>query len=365
MPSDFAKVGKQLETTIPVPELPIASVRNRARTESAQYRARVLIMSVLAAIAILGSGTVLASIDYGGVRLWLSGNRAALVMRSFTSIHSPTADDLRRIAANATFPVVFPAGIPKGMHLDMLFISPAAHPNFMLLQYRNGRTGSTWGLLLFDSATVTTGEMPTLPNGEKPLSGPVSQWTVGRETIVTSDPFVRSHLVEIKDATSRLTPAQSLAQTLPTLYRITVLGGLDSLADAAEEIAPAQGRSVLVDRGNLAQIATLAREHKALFSIRTVTVDNLPTVGGKPDFAHQKSHVSKELALSADGVRALATVLSSNPCANAGRMGSGYTCEMLINELRGRAYWIWTLPLNSSTPPTKYIVDPTTFRMVQ
>lgn len=363
MPFDFAEVGKRLETTIPVPELSIASIRNRAQTESAQHRARVLITSVIAALAILGSGTVLAAINYGGVRLWLSGNNAAVVIHSFTNIQDPTAGDLRRISANATFPVVFPASIPKGMHLRMLLVSPANHPNFIYLQYRNGRSGSAWGFPLFDSSHVNAGEVPPMPNGEKPISGPVTQWTIGRETIVTTEPGIVSHLAEIKDAMSRLTPAQSLAQTLPTLYRITVLGGLDSVADAAEKIAPAQGHSVLVDRGNLAQVATLAREHKPLLSIRTVTVDNLPTVAGKPDFAHQSSHFTKEIALSADGVYALAAVLSSKACGSGARMGGSFTCEMLINERPGRAYWIWVLPVNASKSPIKYVVDPATFRI--
>lgn len=365
MPSDFAEAGKRLETAIPVPELSIASIRNRARVESAQQRARALVFSVVAAIAILGSGTVLAAMNYGGVRLWLSGDKATLLMRSFTTINAPSADDVRRVAASATFPVVFPAGIPSGMHLYMLFVSPADHPNFMLLQYRNGRTGSSWGFLLFDSSRVNAGEIPTLPNGQKPLSGRVTHWTVGRETIVTSDPFVRTHVAEVQAAMSRLTPAQSVEQMLPMLYRVIPLGGLSRVIDAAEAIAPAQGRSVLVDRGNLGQIAMLAREHKALFSIKTITVDNLPMVGGKPDFAHQSSHVDKELALSAGGVSALATVLSTNVCGSAGTMGGSFTCEMLINERRGQPYRIWVLPLNSPTPTAKYTVDATSFRIAQ
>ncbi len=364
MPSDFAEVGKRLETAIPVPEMSIAAIRYRSRAENARHRTSVIACAV-AAIAVLGSGTVLAAIKYGGVRVWLSGDKAAIVMRSFTGIGYPKADALRRVTTAATFPVVLPAGIPKGMHLAMLLISPADHPSFIYVQYRNGRTGSSWGFPLFDSSRVNIGEVPPMPNGEKPFFGPVSQWTIGRETIVTNDRGVISHLAEIKDAMLRLTPAQSLAQTLPRLYRISVLGGLDSIADAAETIAPAEGRSVLVDRGNLGEVATLARGHKALFSIRTTTVDNLPMVDGKPDFAHQSSHFSKELALSADGVHALAAVLASKACGSGGKMGSGFTCEMLINERSGRAYWVWMIPLNTSTPPTKYIVDSARFRVVQ
>ncbi len=364
MPSDFAEAGKRFETAIPVPEMPIASIRHRSQSENVRHRTSAIACAV-AAIVALGGGTVLAAMKYGGVQLWLSGDKAAVVMRSFTNIYDPKAEDLRRVTATATFPVVLPAGIPKGMHLRMLLISPADHPSFIYVQYRNEKTGSSWGFSLFDSSHVNTGELPPMPNGEKPIFEPVAQWSVGRETVVAGDRGVVSHVAEIRDAMLRLTPAQSLAQTLPMLHRVTVLGGLDGIADAAEAIAPADGRSVLVDRGNLGQMAALAREHKALFSIRTSTVDNLPLVDGKPDFAHQSSHFSKELTLSAGGVRALAAVLATKVCGNNGRMGSGFTCEMLINERSGRAYRIWAIPLKLSTPSTKYIVDVATFRVVQ
>ena len=363
MPSDFAEVGKRLEKAIPVPEMSIGSIRYRARAEKTRHRTSVIAFAV-AAVALLGSGTVLAAIKYGGIRLWLSGDNAAIVVRSFTTISEPKADDLRRVTATATFPVVLPAGIPNVMHLDRLFFSPADHPNSILVQYRNDQ-GSSWGFWLFDSSRVNAGEVPPMANGEKSLFRPVARWTVGRETVVSGDPRSVSQLAKVKGAMLRLTPAQSLTQALPMLYHITILGGLYSIADAAEGIAPKRGHSVLVDRGNLGQVATLARDHKALFVIRTRTVDNLPIVDGKPDFAHQSSHFSKELALSAGGVHALALVLASKACGSGGRMGSGFTCEMLINERSGRSYWIWMIPVNMATPPTKYIVDSTTFRVAR
>ncbi|MEO6834680.1 MAG: hypothetical protein ABI231_02070 [Candidatus Tumulicola sp.] len=360
MPSDFVDAGKRFEAAIPVPELQISSIPNRARDESVRHRSRVLIACAVAAIAVLGSGTVLAAM-YGGVRIWLSGDKAAAVFRSFTTITNPTAEDLRRVTADATFPVVLPVGIPKGMHVSLLLVSPADHPNFILVQYRNS-TGSSWEFPIVDSSVVNDGAVPSFPNGEKPSFGLATLWNVGRETVILRGMWGRQS--EIKAAMLRSTPAESLAQTLPMLYRITILGGLDNIRDAADAIAPSEGRSVLVDRGNLGQVASLAREHKPLLAFsRTRTVDNLPIVSGKPDFAHQSSHSTKELTVSADGVRALAAVLASKACGSGGKMGSGFTCEILINERRGRAYWIWMLPLNTSTPPTKYIVDSATFRV--
>ncbi|MHB8462597.1 MAG: hypothetical protein ACYDA1_08125 [Vulcanimicrobiaceae bacterium] len=72
-----------------------------------------------------------------------------------------------------------------------------------------------------------------------------------------------------------------------------------------------------------------------------------------------------ETAVSANGVRAIAALLATRVCGSSGKMGSGFTCEILINERSGRAYEIWVLPLNATTPPTKYEVDPTTFHITR
>jgi hypothetical protein len=137
MPSNFAEVGKHLQTTIPVPELPVASIRNRLRDANARHRSRVLIACALAAITVLGSGTVLAAMMFGGVRIWLSGDKAAFAIHSFAMVQNPNADDLRRVTTDATFPVVLPVGIPKGMHMNSLFFSPVDHPSFIDVTYRN------------------------------------------------------------------------------------------------------------------------------------------------------------------------------------------------------------------------------------
>jgi hypothetical protein len=362
MPSNFAEEGKRLQTSISVPDLPVASIRNRLRDVNARHRSRVLIAFALAAVTVLGSGTVFAAM-FGGVRIWLSGDKAAVAMNSFAFVWNPNAADLRRVTSDATFPVVLPAGIPKGMHMNLLFFSPADHANFIEVRYRNAKTDARSGqFLLFDSSIVNHGEAPTLPNGEKLPVGQVMHWSIGKETVIVAGSGQQSAM---KAAMSGITPAESLAQTLPLLYRITVLADQDRLADAAEAIAPSEGRSVLLDRDYLGEIASLAQSHKPLVFLRGTIFDALPVVGGKPDFAHQKSRQITETAVSADGVRAIAAVLASNVCGAEARRKRDFTCEMLINERSGRAYWIWVLPLGAWTTPTKYIVDSTTFHVVQ
>src|SRR5579863_1595101 len=280
MPSSFADEGKLLQMSIPVPEVPSASIRTRLRDAHARHRSRVLIAGVLAAITVLGSGTVVAAM-FGGVRIWLSGDKAAVAMNSFAYLQNPNAADLRRATSDATFPVVLPVGIPKGMHMSSLFFSPADHPSFIEVRYRNAKTDARSGqFLLFDSSTVNHGEAPTLPNGENVPVGQVTHWSVGHETVIVAGARQSS---EMKAAMLNTTPTESLAQTLPLLYRITVLADQDKLADTAEAKAPSQGRSVLIDRAHLSEIASLAQLHEPLVVARGTMFDALPVVGGKPD----------------------------------------------------------------------------------
>ena len=363
MPSNFSEEGKHLQTTMLVPELPIASIRSRLRDANTRHRSHVLTACAIAAIAVLGSGTLLAAMMFGGVRVWLSGDKAAVDMTSFALILNPNPDDLRRVTTDATFPVVFPVGIPKGMHMNTLLFSPADHPNFIEVTYRNAETDARSGqFLLLDSSTVNHGQAPTLPNGEKLPAGPVTHWNVGRESVIV---LGAGQHAAMKAAMSGITPAESLAQTLPMLYRITLLAEQGKLADEAEAIAPAEGRSVLLDRGHLGEIASLAHSNKPVVYTRETVFEPFPSVAGKPDFAHAKRHFITTTAVSTGGVRAIAAVLASRACGSIGKMRSSLTCQILINERSGRAYRIWVLPFNASRAPTKYVVDSTTFRVLQ
>ncbi len=362
MPFNFAEAGKHVQTEMPVPELPIASIRNRLRDANTRHRSHVLIACALAAIAVLGSGTLLAAMLLGGVRVWLSGNKAAVDMTSFALILNPNADDLRRVTTDATFPVVLPVGISKGMHMNALVFSPADHPTFIEVMYRNSQTDARSGqFLLLDSSTLNHGAAPTLPNGEKLPAGKVTHWSVGRESVIV---LGAGQHAAMKAAMSGITPAESLARTLPMLYRTIILADQDKLADEAAAIAPAEGQSVLLDRGHLGEIARLARSNKPVVYTRETIFEPHPSVAGKPDFAHAKRHFITTTAVSAGGVRAIAAVLASGACGSTGTTRSGRSCQILIDERSGRAYWIWVLPFNASSAPTKYVVDRTTFRVL-
>jgi hypothetical protein len=359
MPSDFTEAGRRFQEAIPVPELPIASIRDRSRARRMQHRSRLVIAGVLAALAVLASGSVLAARN-SGIRLWLSGNSATMRITSFAAITNPTPEDLHRIVADATFPVVLPVGVPPEAHLNLLVFSPTDHPNVIVVGYENGRSGSAWDWILADSSVVDRGANPLLPNGSRSPALTVKQWNVGSETVIFSDPHNYARQAHVEAAMQHSTPTESLAQSLSRLYRVESLGGYFSVVDVADTIAPDDGRNVLVDRGYLTDIAVLARERKPLITdSRTRVVDNLPSISGKPDWAHQSSHAVKEVAVSADGVRAIAAVLETKACGSAPQ----FTCEILFNERNGYAYRIWALPLKSPATPEKYTVDPKTFRV--
>ena len=149
MPSDFSEAGRRLQAAIPVPELPIASIRARSRAGRAQHRSHLVVACALAALAVLGSGSVLAA-RMSGMRIWLSGSSASGTITSFATVTNPTAEDLRRVVADATFPVVLPLGVPEDLHLNLLVFSPADHPNVVLVEYENGKSGSAWSWTLVE-----------------------------------------------------------------------------------------------------------------------------------------------------------------------------------------------------------------------
>jgi hypothetical protein len=297
-----------------------------------------------------------------GMRIWLSGNREMGTITSFATITNPSPKDLRRVVADATFPVVLPLDVPEDLHLNLLVFSPADHPNVILVEYENSKTGSAWSWTLADSSVVEHGANPLLPNGSKTPVATVKHWNVGGETVIFSDRRNFARQAHVEAAMQRSTPSASLAQSLQRLYRVESHGGYSGVADVAETVAPNDGRNVLVGRAYLGEIAALARERKPLITdSRTRVVDNLPWISGKPDWGHQSSHVVKEVAVSADGVRAIAAVLETKVCGSAPQ----FTCEILFNERSGHAYWIWAIPLQSPTSPVKYAVDPITLRAKQ
>jgi hypothetical protein len=356
MPSDFAEAGIRLNDAIAVPEAPLSSIRNRSREKSAQHRSHLLIACALAILATVGSGVVLAE-KMSGIRIWLSGNNVTVALHSLATIKNPNAKDLRRVLSGATFPVVLPVGIPAGMRLNRIIFAPPDHPNVISLEYRDGKNTLGWEFVLADASAVEHGAIPPLMKSET-----VRQWNVGSETVIMTHPGEFAGQPEIEAAMLRSTPSESFEQTLPALYRIT-LPDSDSnsfkLQDFANSIAPVDGQSVLLGRDILSLAVDLARGRKPLVVPRMTTLNNIPTASGKPDLGNASTHMEKDVAVSADGVRAIAAVLATRACGSAPQ----FRCAVLFNDRVGRPYRIWVLPLPSPASPVKYSVDSKTFHV--
>ena len=61
MPSDFADAGRRFEAAIRVPEVPIASIRNRSKAKRTRHRLHLIVGCALAALLAVGSGAVIAA----------------------------------------------------------------------------------------------------------------------------------------------------------------------------------------------------------------------------------------------------------------------------------------------------------------
>jgi hypothetical protein len=353
MRADFSAMGRAARELIAAPVVPMEAIRGRAQAARVRDRARMLIACAALAIGALGATVGLDARIYEGIRVWLSGGKAAIEVRSLVLISNPTAPDLRRAVAHATFPVILPVGVPGGSRIIHMGFAPAVRPDAVFVQYRNPRVNFNVGFLLVDSTDVSAAQA-FMPTGvAKPRFGDVYQWRVGSETVIVPQKASISadDVRRVEAAMMKTTPSDSLAANEAMLYRITVLGGFYGVADIAERIAPSEGPSVLVDRGHLTLIPSLTEQNKPLLDTRTVHLSDIPTVNGRPDYSRATLYWPRIVAVPASGVRAIATVLRSTST------GLRCQCEILFHQPNPQRYWIWTIPTSAGAPMKKYFVE--------
>jgi hypothetical protein len=353
MTENFSTAGRSARDLIPVPAVPLETIRQRAHAAQRREGVRRAIVCAALAVAALGVAAGLGVKIYDGIRVWLSGSKAAIEIRSMASVSDPMASELRHAIASATFPVVLPVGLPAGSRLVRIAFAPAERPTSVFLLYENRRTRRSAGFLLTDTAVVNTPGL-LLPSGATgPRFGDVYQWRIGSETVIVPQKSDVSfaEVDRLEAAMAKTGPAASLAETEALLRRIIVLGGFPQIADIAERIAPPQGESVLVGRGELAVISGLVEAHKPILDSRTVYLTNIPSVRGIPDFSRATLHSPKVVAVPATGVRAIASVLGSS------RPPKDCNCEVLVHALGPAAYQIWKIPIATAAPVQKYTID--------
>ncbi|MGA9419622.1 MAG: hypothetical protein WBV40_10760 [Candidatus Cybelea sp.] len=353
MPANFSTAGRTARELIPVPAVPLETIRERSRAAARREGVRKAILCAALVVAAVGAAAGLGSKIYDGIRVWLSGGKAAIEIRSLVTVSDPTRTELWRAVTDATFPVVLPVGLPADSRVIRIAFAPAEHPASLFIQYKNGRTGLSAGFLLTDSSVVNTPGL-LLPSGAaRPRFGQVYQWRTAAQTIIVpQESGISSRDINrIEAAMATASPATSLAENETLVRRIIVLGGFFEVADVAERIAPSHGESVLVDRGHLRQVPGLVKNHQPMLDSRTVYLTNIPSVRGKPDFSRATLRWPKAVVISANGVRAIASVLQSS------RLPAECNCEILFHQVRRNVYQIWKIPIAGGAPVRKYTVD--------
>jgi hypothetical protein len=363
MSFDFSAAGRSARERIPAPEVPMESIRTRSRAARTRGRVQTLVACVAIFAGVVGAGSGLGAKIYDGVRVWLSGGEMSMTMTSFVMVREPTARDLRDAIAHATFPVVLPVGVPAGSHVIGIELTPAERPSVIVIAYhdRAGREGGSFALL--DPAVVDR------EGGLQAASarfGPVYDWRLRGEIVLTSKRVVSKSflsaddLARVKAAMARSSPTESLAATEPLLTKVTVIGGGASERLAlAERYRPRTGQSVLIDQVQVPSIPRLAQRGAPILDMRTYRATKVPYVNGQLDYAHVTGAASKTIAVSPNGVRAIAAVLRST---GAGDHPNACRCEVLFNQPSSKTYWVWTIPTSGSSDGVKkYVVDARTF----
>jgi hypothetical protein len=328
---DFSTAGRAARDTIPVPAIPYDAIRRRS--DKADFRARSQLLAVCFAVALIGVSTAtgLAQKTLAGVRIWLSGGKAALAVDSFVMVRDPLPTDVQRVIDSASFVPVLPTRFPPGTHVSMLMYSPPSQSNTISLQYLNDRTGYHSGLTVVATSAIERGSAPSTA-----VSRGAYSWRVGDETVVI--PREHANDAQIHSLRTDLSSAQPRTFQASLLRTVTVLGAPPPVADAVQVYAGPG--SVLIGSQFVGEIPRLAKANQPLLDSRIVTLTNIPSEGGVPDYSKATLHWSSRAAVPSDGIKAVDAVLrASKPNCR---------CAVLYSDEAGGAYKV---ALVASSPP--------------
>jgi hypothetical protein len=328
---DFSTAGRAARDTLPVPAIPYDAIRRRSA--AAAFRARAQLLAVCFAVALIGVSTAtgLAQKTLAGVRIWLSADKAALAVDSFVMVRDPLASDVWRVIDSASFAPVLPTRFPRGTHVSMLMYSPQSRPNTISLEYRNDRTGYHSGLTVVATSAIERGSVPS-----SAVSRGAFSWRVGGETVLI--PREQANEPQILALKTDLSSAQPRTFQESLLRTVTVLGASPPVADAVQGYA--DPGSVLIGSQFVGTIARLAEANQPLPDSRIVTLTNIPSGGGGPDYSKATLHWSTRTAVPSDGLKAVDAVLrASKPHCK---------CAILYSGEAGGAY---NVALVAASPP--------------
>jgi hypothetical protein len=339
-------MGKAARDAVIVPELSMNAIRLRSKRVGAHNRLTVAIACVAFAAGTLGAAA------YGekaveGIRIWISGDKSAAVVDSLTMIREPLARQLRAVVAKATFPVVFPVGLPADAQVRSVIFSPAEKPNIFVVMYTRLGNHKVDTFMLVDPAVVNADQLPV--GMERPTFRTVKQWRIGGEIVMPGwDAEHWANWSAIRAAMASSSPDASLDALANALPKVVVLGSPARL-DVAERLRPAGGPSVLIEPRQIDAILRSAHP-QPIVDNRTYTLTHIPYVKGAPDYEKASMAFSKDVLASANGARAIEAAVRL-----AG--GAACSCYVLVHQPDAATYWVWTIPATGAAPPRKFVVD--------
>ena len=353
MHSDFSATGRSALERLAVPTLHMDTIRAGVRKSEIRDRVRATAACVALAVGAIGAAGLGEKI-YDGIHVWLHANTAVVQVRSMNMTWSPTSADLRNAISTATFPVIFPVGLPTGTRVTRFTTAPAQHPDTIVIEYLNKGAHFSAGFTLIDSRAVSIDSTRAPSVGIQ--FGGVYRWRAGGEMVIVSEQAIsaldaRRIGTEMKNAT----PGRSLALTERLLWKTIVLGKSHEAADIADDLAPPGSHSVLLDRSHVALVPDLAMHGKPMLDSRTVWLSNIPSVNGQPDYSKATVGWPDSIAIPANGVRAIDAVLRSSGVARDG------CCAILFNQPDASTFWIWEIPMTAPGNVSKFAVNARTF----
>jgi len=332
MHSNFSDAARAARASLSVPPFSRDAILRRSYAREASVRIKSIAACVALLVGILAVGTGAASKMYDGVRLWLTGDKAAIVVHSFVVVRDPTPSDVAAIARSAAFPAIFPVGLSAHTRLWGIMYAPTQRPSTITVRYRS-ESGSFHGVTIAQTSTIDT-NMTLLPSGNaRPAFQPMSTWRIGNETVIVPAETDASWLARIRSQMSRSSPSASAAATEKMARTIVVLGAEPQMADRAQRVT-SDAHAVLLGTQLVMRIPLMAQRHRPQLDTRVVHVSNVPIVHGAPDYAHATLTWPRRIVVSAKGVRAIAAVLKAAPAprTRANTTGPAAVCHRVSSS---------------------------------
>jgi hypothetical protein len=346
MRSDFAQAGMVSRAQISVGEAPMGPIRMRVRRGRMRERVRI-IATCLAVTALLGAGVAVGARIYSGFHVTFVGNRIIASYHTLETVRYPTKASFRDATAHATFPTVFPVGLPAGARVENLVAIPARHPSAIVIGYRSPFGRPLVTALLFDAASLDVDSGTSLAG----MHGPFYHFQIGAEIVVLGNRS--SALVDnIKASMLASSPTQSLAATEAMLPSITVVGNAADLP-TAWRLVPNDATAVLIGSDYTRMISRLAARAAALPNYNDITSNLTADANGSVENPSTLYFHPIGTAISANGVQAINAVLHGARCS----------CDILFEQTGPAAYVVWKIANHPSTAIAKFAVDAKTLKI--